>query len=94
MLRRKGVRQGVAGIAVARFGEDLQHALQENASGKGAYGFLQFFDTIDEFVLGGSSTPQIEKEIRDAIRQIYDMSEVLDRIESDKSYGSIETHCE
>ena len=46
------------------------------------------------FHQGGSSTPQIEKEIRDAIRQIYDMSEVLDLMESDKSYGSIETHCE
>ena len=46
------------------------------------------------FNQGGSSTPEIVKEIREAIRQIYDMSEVLDQIESDTSYGSIETHSE
>jgi hypothetical protein len=46
------------------------------------------------FNQGGSSAPEIVKEIREAIRQIYDMSEVLDQIESDTSYGSIETHSE
>ena len=43
---------------------------------------------------GGSATSEIVKEIRDAIRQIYDMSEVLDQIEGDTSYGSIKTHSE
>lgn len=46
------------------------------------------------FNQGASATPEIVKEIREAIRQIYDMSEVLDQIESDTSYGSIETHSE
>ena len=41
-----------------------------------------------------NNTQEIVKEIREAIRQIYDMSEVLDQIESDTSYGSIETHSE
>ena len=46
------------------------------------------------FNQGGSATSAIVKEIRDAIRQIYDMSEVLDQIEGDTSYGSIKTHSE
>lgn len=46
------------------------------------------------FNQGGAATSEIVKEIRDAIRQIYDMSEVLDQIEGDTSYGSIKTHSE
>ena len=46
------------------------------------------------FHQGGSSTPGIEAELRGAVRQIYDMSKALDKIESDTNYGSIKTHRE
>ena len=44
------------------------------------------------FHQNGANTTGIENDIRCCIRQIYDMSAALDKIESDTNYGSIKTH--
>ncbi len=46
------------------------------------------------FHQGGLLTPEIKKDLHDGICEIYRLSEYFDKMESDKSYGSLKTHSE
>ncbi len=46
------------------------------------------------FHRGGVLTPEIKKDLHDAICEIYRLSEVFDEIESDTNYGNLKTHSE
>ena len=46
------------------------------------------------FHQGGLLTPELIKDLHDGICEIYRLSEYFDKMESDKSYGSLKTHSE